>query len=41
LQKAYPIKDITGHHNIAPDRKTDPGPYFAWDKYLASVSRPV
>ncbi|MDP3688140.1 MAG: 1,6-anhydro-N-acetylmuramyl-L-alanine amidase AmpD, partial [Sulfurimicrobium sp.] len=36
LQKAYPIEDITGHHNIAPDRKTDPGPYFAWEKYLAA-----
>lgn len=41
LQKAYPIEDITGHANVAPNRKTDPGPFFAWDKYLASVSRPA
>ena len=28
LINKYPIKDITGHSNIAPSRKTDPGPYF-------------
>ncbi len=24
---------ITGHSNIAPERKTDPGPYFDWQHY--------
>ncbi len=35
LLKNYPTLNssaITGHENIAPERKTDPGPYFNWDK---------
>mgnify|MGYP003329420080 FL=1 len=32
LINVYPIKDIVGHSDIAPSRKTDPGPYFEWDK---------
>ena len=28
----YPIQFITGHCNIAPGRKKDPGKYFMWDK---------
>tara|TARA_R110002050_G_scaffold9504_1_gene33273 strand:+ start:427862 stop:428446 length:585 start_codon:yes stop_codon:yes gene_type:complete len=33
LCRTYPKltpKTITGHQDIAPDRKTDPGPYFDW-----------
>jgi len=33
IQEAYPIKEIVGHSDIAPVRKTDPGPCFDWQKY--------
>ena len=33
LQQVYPqIKHITGHCDIAPGRKTDPGPAFDWSR---------
>ena len=30
LIQFYPLKDIVGHQDIAPSRKTDPGPFFDW-----------
>jgi len=32
LKQIYPIQQIVGHSDIAPGRKTDPGPYFDWQK---------
>lgn len=33
LMGVFPLSDIAGHQEIAPGRKTDPGPFFEWTRY--------
>ena len=40
LSAAYPIAAVTGHQDIAPSRKTDPGHFFDWQR-LAAEGFPV
>lgn len=39
LRRNYPIRHIVGHADIAPGRKTDPGPLFDWGHYFRLLDR--
>ena len=39
LRRTLPLRDVAAHSEIAPGRKTDPGPHFDWQRLLARLAR--
>jgi len=38
LRSRYPLQHVLGHQDIAPGRKTDPGPFFDWPGFRAAIA---
>jgi AmpD protein len=41
LAQHYPVRHIAGHEHVAPGRKADPGPGFAWAELQRSLGWPA
>ena len=38
LKATLPLRDIAAHSDVAPGRKTDPGPRFDWPRLLTALA---
>lgn len=41
IMQRHPLRGICGHEHIAPERKTDPGPFFDWQRYANDTGLPT